>query len=65
MRRGSQLVQAIFLGVVGTICSCLALNLLLGYLVISPLPKQANEPFGEMLGFALAFTGAFVAHVLI
>jgi len=65
VRRGSQLVQTIFLGVVGTLQSVLALNLLLGYLVISPLSKQANEPFGEMLGYALAFTGAFVAHVLI
>jgi len=65
VRRGSQLVQTIFLGVVGTLCSLLALNLLLGYLVISPPPNQANVPFGEMLGFALAFTGAFVAHVMI
>jgi hypothetical protein len=65
VRRGSQLVQTIFLGVVGTLCSVLALTLLLGYLVISPSPGQANVPFGEMLGFALAFTGAFVAHVLI
>jgi hypothetical protein len=65
VRRGSQLVQTIFLGVVSTLCSLLALNLLLGYLVISPSPGQANAPFGEMLGFALAFSGAFVAHVLI
>ena len=65
VRRGSQLVQTIFLGVVGTLCSLLALNLLLGYLVISPPPNQANVPFGEMLGFALAFSGAFVAHILI
>lgn len=65
VRRGSQLVQTIFLVVVGTLCSLIALNLLLGYIVISPFPNQANEPLGEMLGFALAFTGAFVAHVLI
>jgi hypothetical protein len=65
VRRGSQLVQTMFLGVVGTLCSVLALNLLLGYLVISPPPGQANTPFGEMLGFALAFSGAFVAHILI
>jgi len=65
VRRGSQLVQTIFLGVASTLCSLIALNLLFGYLVISPLPNQVNAPFGEMLGFAFAFTGAFVAHVVI
>ena len=65
VRRGSQLVQTIFLGVTSTLCGVLALNLLLGYLVISPSSGQANAPFGEMLGFALAFSRAFVAHVLI
>jgi hypothetical protein len=65
VRRGSQLVQTMSLGLASTLCSLIALNLLLGYLVISPSPGQANAPFGEMLGFALAFSGAFVAHVLI
>lgn len=37
----------------------------LGYLLISPLGNQPRVPFGEMLGFALAFMGAFVAHVVI
>jgi hypothetical protein len=63
--RGSQLVQTIFLGTVSTVCGLLALNLLLGYLLISPPGNQSRVPFGEMLGFALAFTGAFVAHVVI
>ena len=63
--RGSQLVQTIFLGMVSTLSSLLALNLVLGYLLISPLGNQPRAPFGEMLGFALAFIGAFVAHVVI
>jgi hypothetical protein len=63
--RGSQLVQTIFLGTVSTVSGLLALNLLLGYLLISPLGNQPRVPFGEMLGFALAFMGAFVAHVVI
>lgn len=63
--RGSQLVQTIFLGTVSTLSSLIALNLVLGYLLISPLGNQPRVPFGEMLGFALAFMGAFVAHVLI
>jgi len=63
--RGSQLIQTIFLGTASILCSLLALNLLLGYFLISPLGNQLNVPFGEMLGFALAFTGAFVAHVWI
>jgi hypothetical protein len=65
VRRGSQLVQTMFLGVASTLCSLIALNLLLGYIVISPPSSEANAPFGEMLGFALAFSGAFVAHILI
>jgi hypothetical protein len=63
--RGSQLVQTIFLGTVSTVAGLLALNLLLGYLLISPPGNQLRVPFGEMLGFALAFMGAFVAHVVI
>jgi hypothetical protein len=63
--RGSQLVQTIFLGMVSTVSGLLALNLVLGYLLISPPGNQSRVPFGEMLGFALAFMGAFVAHVLI
>ena len=63
--RGSQLIQTIFLGTASVLCSLLALNLLLGYFLISPLGTQLNVPFGEMLGFALAFTGAFIAHVWI
>ncbi len=63
--RGSQLLQTIFLGAVSVLCGLLALNLLLGYFLISPIGNQSNVPFGEMLGFALAFTGAFVAHILI
>jgi len=63
--RGSQLLQTIFLGTVSVLCSLLALNLLLGYFLISPLGNQSNVPFGEMLGFALAFTGALIAHVWI
>ncbi len=63
--RGSQLMQTIFLGTVSTVSGLLALNLVLGYLLISPLGNQPRVPFGEMLGFALAFMGAFVAHVLI
>lgn len=63
--RGSQLAQTIFLGMVSTLSSLLALNLVLGYLLISPLGNQPRAPFGEMLGFALAFIGAFVAHVVI
>jgi hypothetical protein len=63
--RGSQLIQTIFLGTASVLCSLLALNLLLGYFLISPLSTQLNVPFGEMLGFALAFTGAFIAHVWI
>ena len=63
--RGSQLVQTIFLGMVSTLSSLLALNLVLGYLLISPLGNQHRAPFGEILGFALAFIGAFVAHVVI
>jgi hypothetical protein len=63
--RGSQLVQTIFLGTVSTVSGLLALNLLLGYLLISSPDSQSRVPFGEMLGFALAFMGAFVAHVVI
>ncbi len=63
--RGSQLLQTIFLGTVSTLSSLVALNLVLGYLLISAPGNQPNAPFGEMLGFALAFMGAFVAHVLI
>ena len=63
--RGSQLIQTIFLGTVSVLCGLLALNLVLGYFLISPPGNQSNVPFGEMLGFALAFTGAFVAHVSI
>jgi hypothetical protein len=63
--RGSQLVQTIFLGTVSTVSSLLALNLVLGYLLIFPLGNQPRASFGEMLGFALAFMGAFVAHVVI
>jgi len=63
--RGSQLVQTIFLGTVSTVAGLLALNLLLGYLLISPPGNQLRVPFGEMLGFVLAFIGAFVAHVVI
>ena len=63
--RGSQLIQTIFLGTASVLCSLLALNLVLGYFLISPLGNQSNVPFGEMLGFALAFTGAFIAHVWI
>jgi hypothetical protein len=60
--RGSQLLQTIFLGTVSVFCSILALNLVLGYFLIS---APSNVPFGEMLGFALAFTGAFIAHIWI
>lgn len=63
--RGSQLIQTIFLGTVSTVAGLLALNLLLGYLLISPPGNQPHVPFGEMLGFTLAFMGAFVAHVVI
>jgi len=63
--RGSQLLQTIFLGTVSTLSSLVALNLVLGYLLISSLGNQPRVPFGEMLGFALAFMGAFVAHVVI
>jgi len=63
--RGSQLLQTIFLGTVSVLCGILALNLVLGYFLISPLGNQPDVPFGELLGFALAFTGAFVAHVWI
>jgi len=63
--RGSQLIQTIFLGTACVICGLLALNLVLGYFLISPLGNQSNVPFGEMLGFALAFSGAFIAHVWI
>ena len=63
--RGSQLLQTIFLGVVSVLCGILALNLVLGYFLISPLGNQSNVPFGEMFGFALAFTGAFIAHMWI
>ncbi len=63
--RGSQLMQTIFLGTVSTVAGLLALNLLLGYFLISPPGNQPRVPFGEMLGFALAFMGAFVAHVII
>lgn len=63
--RGSQLVQTIFLGMVSTLSSLLALNFVLNYVLISPLGNQPHVPFGEILGFALAFIGAFVAHVLI
>ena len=63
--RGSQLIQTIFLGTVSVLSGLLALNLALGYFLISPVGTQSNVPFGEMSGFALAFTGAFVAHVLI
>jgi hypothetical protein len=62
---GSQLIQTIFLGTASALCGLLALNLVLGYFLISPLGNHSNVPFGEMLGFALAFTGAFVAHVWI
>jgi hypothetical protein len=63
--RGSQLIQTIFLGTVSVLCGLLALNLVLGYFLVSPLANQLNVPFGEMLGFAVAFTGAFVAHIWI
>jgi hypothetical protein len=63
--RGSQLLQTIFLGTIGIVSGLFALNLLLGYLLISPLANQFRIPFGEMLGFALAFIGAYVAHVVI
>ena len=63
--RGSQLIQTIFLGTASVIYWLLALNLVLGYFLISPLGNQLNVPFGEMVGFALAFTGAFIAHVWI
>jgi len=63
--RGSQLIQTIFLGTASVLCGILALNLVLGYFLISPTGNQLNVPFGEMLGFALAFTGAFVAHIKI
>ena len=63
--RGSQLIQTIFLGTVSVLCGLLALNLVLGYFLISPPGNQSNVPFGEMLGFALAFTGAFIAHMWI
>ncbi len=63
--RGSQLLQTAFLGTVSTFSGLIALNLVLGYLLISPLGNQPRAPFGEMLGFALAFIGAFVAHILI
>ena len=63
--RGSQLLQTIFLGTVSVLCGILALNLVLGYFLISPTGNQLNVPFGEMFGFALAFTGAFIAHVWI
>ena len=65
VRRGSQLVQTLLLGMVSTLSSLIALNLLLGYLLIPPLGNQPGAPFGEMLGFALAFIGAFVAHIII
>jgi hypothetical protein len=63
--RGSQLIQTIFLGTVSVLCGLLALNLILGYFLNSPIGNQSNVPFGEMLGFALAFIGAFVAHIWI
>ena len=63
--RGSQLILTIFLGTVSVICGLLALNLGLGYLLNSTSGIQPNVPFGEMLGFALAFIGAFVAHIWI
>ena len=63
--RGSQLIQTIFLGTACVLCGLLALNLVLGYFLISPLSTQSNMPFGEMLGFALAFSGAFIAHIWI
>jgi hypothetical protein len=63
--RGSQLLQTAFLGTASTFSSLIALNLLLGYLFIAPLGKQSRAPFGEMLGFALAYIGAFVAHIMI
>ena len=63
--RGSQLIQTIFLGTACVICGLLALNLVLGYFLISPPGNQSNVPFGEMLGFALAFSGAFIAHTWI
>jgi len=65
VRRGSQLMQTIFLGAVSTFSSLVALNLLLGYLLIPSPGNQPAAPFGEMLGFALAFIGAFVAHLVI
>lgn len=65
VRRGSQLLQTILLGTVSTLSSLLALNMVLGYALISPLGNEPRVPFGESLGFALAFLGAFVAHVLI
>ncbi len=37
----------------------------IGYFLISPTGNQLNVPLGEILGFALAFTGAFVAHMWI
>lgn len=65
VRRGSQLMQTIFLGTVSTFSSLIALNLLLGYLLIPSPGNQPAAPFGELLGFALAFIGAFVAHLVI
>lgn len=63
--RGSQLLLTIFLGTVSTLSGLIALNLLLSYLLIVPLANQPHVAFGGMLGFALAFIGAFGAHVLL
>lgn len=45
VRRGSQLVQTIFLGVASKPQSVLALNLLLGYLVI---PRSPTRPMPHL-----------------
>jgi hypothetical protein len=63
--RGSQLIQTMLLGTVSVLCGLLALNQVLGYALHTLSGIGPNAPFGEFLGFALAFTGAFVAHIWI
>jgi hypothetical protein len=63
--RGSQLIQTMLLGTVSVLCGLLALNQVLGYVLRTLSGIGPNAPFGEFLGFALAFTGAFVAHIWI
>jgi hypothetical protein len=63
--RGSQLIQTMLLGTVSVLCGLLALNQVLGYMLNTLAGIAPNAPFGEYLGFALAFTGAFVAHIWI